>query len=574
MADSAPGPTSRRLIWTSRVTVVVILIIQVVLSLRLRNSAFEDEGLYLYAGHAELAQLLHGVHNSGDFTSYFSGAPIIYPLLGAAVDTAWSLEGARALSLVFMLGSTLLLYSFTRRLFGERAGMWAAATFGLSEPVLFIGHFATYDAMDVFLLALTTWIVVRTAQRHWALPLLAAPVAVLAAATKYVGVSFLPSIVAILFLLACQRWGFWRALLSSTLLSVTIAGLIRFALAITGDLRDIETTTSALASGTTPASQILHESAVWTGLPFAVACLGALMYARRQYSDEGVGLRAARRAWGRLGLGLVLAGTAAAVPLYDLYKHFDIALNKHVAFGLLFAAPMAGLAMTRFTGHRFRQVQWPVALSVLMAAMGASTSRQQFYDWPNSTQMIAQLRHFVTGGGEYYADTSEVPIYYLGSQTTFTDWTNQYSISYTGCHAARPLTGRPGYQAAVRDGFFKVVVFSELSPTNVDGTILTAMQDHHNYRLASSIPFATTTWRGSYEIWLRTIPGRCASAARYRRARRRPRAAAGAVRHTAAARPVASTTAARAYAAGAVAHDESLPARAVPSHLRARDPAR
>src|SRR5260370_25598870 len=240
-----------------------------------------------------------------------------------------------------MLGSTLLLYSFTGRLFGERAGMWAAATFGLSEPVLFIGHFATYDAMDLFLLALTTWIVVRTAQRHWALPLLAAPVAVLAAATKYVGVSFLPSIVAILFLLARQRWGFWRALLSSTLLSVTIAGLIRFALAITGDLRDIETTTSALATGTTPASQILHESAVWTGLPFAVACLGALMYARRQYSDDGVGLRAARRAWVRLGLGLVLAGAAAPDPPPAPLQYFYFFLHQQLALLPLFAPPTA-----------------------------------------------------------------------------------------------------------------------------------------------------------------------------------------------------------------------------------------
>jgi len=511
-AADAPG-SSRRLIWTSRAVLGVILIIQAVLSLRLRNSAFEDEGLYLYAGHAELAQLLHGVHDSGDFTSYFSGAPIIYPVLGAAADTAWGLEGARALSLAFMLGSTLLLYSFTRRLFNERAGIWSAAAFGLSEPVLFIGHLATYDAMDVFLLALTTWIVVRSAQGHWALPLLAAPVAVLAAATKYVGVSFLPSIVAILFLLACQRWGFRRALLSSALLSVTIAGLITFVLVITGDLRDVEATTSSRASGITPASQILHESALWIGFPFAVACLGVLMYAWRQHRDEGADLRAARGAGGRLGLGLVLAGTAAAIPLYNLYKHSDVALNKHVGFGLLFAAPMAGLAMTRLTGRRFRQVQWPVALSVVMAAMGASTSRQQFYDWPNSTQMIAQLRHYVTRGGEYYADTSEVPIYYLGSQTSFADWTNQYSISYPDCHTGRPLIGVPGYQAAIRDGYFRVVVFSELSAANVDGTMLAAMQKQHNYRLLSVIPFATTTWHGQYEIWLRTRPSNCPAAA-------------------------------------------------------------
>jgi hypothetical protein len=509
----APG-SSRRLTWTSRAILGLILAIQAVLSLRLRNSAFEDEGLYLYAGHAELARLLHAVHDSGDFTAHFSGAPIIYPVLGAAIDSAWGLEGARALSLVFMLGSTLLLYSFTRQLFNERAGIWAAAAFGFSEPTFFVGHLATYDGMDVFLLALTTWIVVRTAQRRWALPLLAAPVAVLAAATKYVGVSFLPTVLVVFFLLARQRWGAWYALLRTFLLGATIAGLIGFMLVITGDLRGIEATTSSRASGTTPVGRILQESAMWTGLPFAVACLGVLMYARRQYPDEGAGLRAARSAWGRLGLGLVLAGSAVLPSLYELRLHIDISLNKHVGFGLLFAAPMAGLAMTRLTGRRFRHVQWPVALSIVMATMGASTSRQLFYDWPNSTQMIAQLRHYVTGSGEYYADTSEVPIYYLGSQTSFADWTNQYYIRYSGCRTDGPLTGITGYQAAIRDGYFKMVVFSELSPTNIDGTILAAMQKHHNYRLVSVIPFATTTWHGQYEIWLRTTPGGCSAAGR------------------------------------------------------------
>jgi hypothetical protein len=127
--------------------------------------------------------------------------------------------------------------------------------------------------------------------------------------------------------------------------------------------------------------------------------------------------------------------------------------------------------------------------------------------------MIAQLRHYVTGGGEYYADTSEVPIYYLGSQTSFADWTNQYFISYTDCHTGRLLTGVPGYQAAIRDGYFRVVVFSELSAANVDGTMLAALQKQHNYRLVSVIPFATTTWHGRYEIWLRTRPSSCPAAA-------------------------------------------------------------
>ncbi len=44
----------------SRLILLAILTLQAVLSLRLRNTAFEDESLYLYAGHMELQHLLHG----------------------------------------------------------------------------------------------------------------------------------------------------------------------------------------------------------------------------------------------------------------------------------------------------------------------------------------------------------------------------------------------------------------------------------------------------------------------------------------------------------------------------------
>jgi hypothetical protein len=50
----------RRTTMISRLLLLAILSLQAVLSLRLRNTAFEDESLYLYAGHMELQHLLHG----------------------------------------------------------------------------------------------------------------------------------------------------------------------------------------------------------------------------------------------------------------------------------------------------------------------------------------------------------------------------------------------------------------------------------------------------------------------------------------------------------------------------------
>lgn len=64
----------RRTTTISRLVLLAILCLQAVLSLRLRNTAFEDESLYLYAGHMELEHMLHGSVLYGGFASYLSGA--------------------------------------------------------------------------------------------------------------------------------------------------------------------------------------------------------------------------------------------------------------------------------------------------------------------------------------------------------------------------------------------------------------------------------------------------------------------------------------------------------------------
>jgi hypothetical protein len=117
-------PTGSRLKWLSRAALAAILCLQAALSLRMRNTAFEDEALYLYAGHMELVHWLHGVSQQGDYASYFDGAPVLYPVLGALADAVGGLFAARCLSLLAMLGTTGLLYALTRRLFnGDLPGL-------------------------------------------------------------------------------------------------------------------------------------------------------------------------------------------------------------------------------------------------------------------------------------------------------------------------------------------------------------------------------------------------------------------------------------------------------------------
>src|SRR5580658_244619 len=124
---------------------LAVLAVQTALSLRLvrADTAFEDEATYLWAGHLEWAHLLHGTPLP-PFPSYFSGSPVIYPPLGALADSLGGLTAARILSLVFMLGATVTLWSITDRLHGQRAAFFATALFAVLGPTLHLGAFATY----------------------------------------------------------------------------------------------------------------------------------------------------------------------------------------------------------------------------------------------------------------------------------------------------------------------------------------------------------------------------------------------------------------------------------------------
>ena len=64
---------------------LAVLAVQAALSLRLlrADTANQGEAAYLHAGHLEWTHWLHGAPIP-PFASYFSGAPVIYPPVGAA----------------------------------------------------------------------------------------------------------------------------------------------------------------------------------------------------------------------------------------------------------------------------------------------------------------------------------------------------------------------------------------------------------------------------------------------------------------------------------------------------------
>ena len=274
------------------------------MSLRLHNTAYFDEAQYLYSGHLELEHLLHGTALQGSFTSVYSGSPVLYPVLAAAVDQLGGLTAARLLSLAEMLSVTALLYSLTRRLFNERVALCAALLFCVTEPVIFLGNFATYDATSLFLLALAAWIMVRTAAFRWPVFLLAAPVAALAVGVKYAALLFVPTI-AVLPPLASWPLRGRRVLLYPLAFVAAVGGLLYGGLRLGGHayVAAISSTTTNRAHGATPVTTLLRETAEWGGVIFVLALIGTAAYVWRVRTepDEVIAPEAAASggcAWG------------------------------------------------------------------------------------------------------------------------------------------------------------------------------------------------------------------------------------------------------------------------------------
>ncbi len=498
LATSSPRRT-----WVSRAVLFAIMCVQAALTLRMSNTAFEDEALYLYSGHLELAHLLHGAALQGNYASYFSGAPVLYPVLGALADDVGGLAAARAVSLIAMLATTGLLYSLTRRLFNERVGLCATVIFSVTESALFLGHLATYDAPSLFLLALASWIVVRTASFRWPGYLLAALPIALSVATKYAAGLFVPTIV-VLSALAAWPYRGRKALIAPAALGAAVAALLGGALYLAGPayLTGIRFTTTARFQGTTATSVLLRDSLVWGGLPFALAVIGAVAYTLRPRTEPGELIAASGGRLWRLALGVVLTGTALLAPADQIHIHTLTSLQKHIGFGLFFAAPFAGIGLARIIGDHFRRAQVGIAIWGAALVIGMTQANDLFDGWPDSSGLVPVLAHYLQPGAHYLVEVDEVPIYYLHNHRDAQpdQFTSTYFIGYTD-RQGQYLTGNAGFVAAIKAGYFKVVAYNGQVTPGLDDVLAGTLRADPDYRLAAAVPANGHTV--TYYVWVR-----------------------------------------------------------------------
>src|SRR6266480_6578715 len=210
----------------------LILLFQAITSLvALRNTAFQDEALYLFAGRQIILSWMGKTTYLEPFGLYFSGYPSFYPVIGGGLDFLGGLEAARLFSLLCMLIVTTCLYFMTIEFFDRKSALIAALLFACEGSVLFLGRLATYDAFCLCLLALAVMLSLRASKAASAKTLLAfGPLLVLAVAAKYAGLLFVPTVLALL------AWWSWKhkgleemfVRLGIALFSLVVSGFIVF----------------------------------------------------------------------------------------------------------------------------------------------------------------------------------------------------------------------------------------------------------------------------------------------------------------------------------------------------------
>jgi uncharacterized membrane protein len=482
LSEEGPGKPRRA---AARWPLLAVLGVQVALSLRLvwSNTAFQDEALYLRAGHLEWAHWLHGAQIP-DFPSYFSGAPVLYPPVGALADSVGGLAAARILSLGFMLAVTALLWTTTRRLFGQRAALLAAGLFATLAGTQFLGAFATYDPLALFLLALAAWLAVRSAAcqptGRTILLILCGMTMAVADAVKYATAVFTPVVLVFVALAVARRYRSVAAVVAGLTVLCSWLSLVVVAVVLGGHQYWLGITASTLdrPPSNVPVATILQRSYVWTGLILLLAVLGALLAIRSKERGRFI--------------PPVLACAALVMPAEQARLHTTVSLEKHVVFGAWFAAIAAGYAMARLSrvdpGRGWAAVMAiPIVASTLFGSMGQAHAL--FRVWPNSADVISVLRSAVRSHpGNYLAEDYDVEAYYLRSQVPWWRWSSTYYFSYPG-----KGTGGSAYAAAISDHYFSLIILDFGDTSATDRELTSDMARAGGYHVLAKA--------GAFTIW-------------------------------------------------------------------------
>jgi len=514
---------------------IAICAVQAALSLTLvrSNTAFADEADYLWIGHLEIAHWLRGASWPSAYADrLLSGSPVIYPPLGAVADSIAGLAGARILSLSLMLGATIVLYLTASRLIGRGGAAFACALWALSEPVLRLA-FATYDPLSVFLTALSAWLAVQAEYRRRPLAFVVAAAAALALAnaTAYSGIVIDPVVITFAFLVWLPRLRARQTLIWTVCFAAGLAFF--FGLLMTASHSSAGLMSTVLSrSGSDHQSTVIVLNDVWgySGLIIVLGVIGAV-----------TALSADRKRYGALLALLALA--AFIVPAAQLRDQTGWSLDKHLAYGIWFAAIAAGYGCSKLiwwlpgAGKRIAAAGCVVALMYL-AVNSWESAWEVYHDWANARSFVTAFAPVAaqSHGLLYVSGQEHVAEYYtlqgyqwsrwsqtgmsLSPVSPHSDWSSYYAgrlrsgsygvialFYHTTFSSAPGLPGSmllPGHSANKYQELLDLVGDNSAEPGLPELTL--ALERDKAYRLVATGPYDSGTSYsgysyGIYAIW-------------------------------------------------------------------------
>jgi hypothetical protein len=504
------------------VPLAVILAAQAVLSLRLFHLgiASDDEARYIYSGHQLIFELWHG-GGSPYYETFFSGSPVMYPVLAAMVDHVAGLAAVRLMSTVFMLTATGTLFASAKHLVGYWPGMAAAGLFaglGLTQD---LGAYATYDAMSLALIALAAFCAVHTADgdSHATRWLVLVPAALVAAnATKYASILFDPVVMGMAALQVADQGG-RRVISRFAVLAASTGFVLGLATLLAGSayLKGIMLTTidrpggaqPALGAFRTPSGAIIGESWSWIGAVLALGATATLLALLFWDDKKSVALPA------------LLSVAGLLVTAEALHLHSDESLRKHDDFGAWFTCIAAAYAFAYLQDlarkGRMRHIIIGVAsIVVILSGAHYSSSAAATYEAADDTTSLAAysaLRPYINDSGRYlfggitddemlYTDHLSLPWY-----DYFDDIYIKYPIPGRGgdSHGQTPgrsclvpradcmyLEGTAGYRAAIQAHWFTMISMIGNHGISEDRVIEQAVERTPGYVLLTDVGGAPT----------------------------------------------------------------------------------
>ncbi|MBF5080309.1 glycosyltransferase family 39 protein [Quadrisphaera sp. INWT6] len=479
----APPPTPRsRVVALARRNplVVLALALQAVIALRLHNSAFQDEALYLATGHWLLQDRAGGPPLTSAPEGWFTGAPQLYPVLAALLDSAGGLGLVRTASTVLLLATTAAVAwsaSSVMHLLGgalnsdsdddgdgdgddagaggtaraaRRAAAGAALAVAATGPLLALGHFASMDAAAYACLAWALALglhAVRRGGSRWAWWGAGAGALLgLAVLLKYTSGIAVPFVLLAL-VGAAPAVGRPRAVRVAAVAAGTGALVLLLSALTWGRGLVAGFVSSTLARqpvAPAPASELALEVLRDAGLPLLLAVAGAVVLFRH-----------------RPLLGAALGLGALAPAVLQVVTGEQVSLYKAPALGTVLGAVAAGVLVAA------ARAWWASALVVtalvVAVALGAGTASRLFGSWASSDPLRDVLVPLVEQrpGAGVAGDNPETMQYPLWEQVPSQRW----GAFYPGAYQRDGLVDAAAYEAALSAGDFSVVFFDGSSAT-------------------------------------------------------------------------------------------------------------